>query len=186
MKLVGCGMLEREVRWLVQRNGWQVAPQFLEAQLDVDPEALSAALGAALAGPATEAPRVVYGQCHPQMEAILEATGAIRIDGQNCIELLLGAERYTEELANGAYFLLEQGARTWETVLDRAFGSRAVAREVFRGDRRSLLCLRTPCSGDFRHEAEALSACVGLPLRWEDVELTHLEARLAALVAGRP
>lgn len=53
--------------------------------------------------------------------------------------------------------------------------NREVIREIYQGDRGYLLCITTPCSGDFRDEAEEAGRLVGLPLRWLDVSLDHLE-----------
>ena len=56
-------------------------------------------------------------------------------------------------------------------------------RGIFQGDRRYLLAVRTPCSTDFSREAQAASDLVGLPLRWLDVSLDHLESVVATALA---
>ena len=59
------------------------------------------------------------------------------------------------------------------------FGTnREVIREMYQGDRNYLLCVSTPCSGDFRAAAEEAGRLVGLPLRWMEVSLDHLETVL--------
>ena len=122
---------------------------------------------------------VFYGACHPLMEKILDAAGTFRTEGQNCVEMLLGPERFTAELEQGAFFLLEEWARSWERIVTATFGTNwDVIREMYQGDRNYLLCISTPCSGDFRAEAEEAGRLVGLPLRWLDVSLDHLESVL--------
>lgn len=177
--LLGCGILKKEVGLLIKRNGWLLDTLFVDSILHVDFDALATTLQAAMARHAGRRTVVFYGACHPLMDRMLEDAGTLRTAGQNCVEMLLGHERFTAELAGGAYFLLEDWARRWDQMITRTFGNNdAVTKQIFQGDRSSLLCLRTPCSGDFSIEAEQASQRVGLPLRWLDVSLEHLETIL--------
>jgi hypothetical protein len=174
--LLGCGILRREIRLLLEKNRWPVDTAFLDSALHIDYAKLSDALTAALAQHAGRDMAVFFGRCHPFMDQIVAEAGAVRIPGQNCVEMLLGPKRFTEELQQGAFFLLEDWARRWDDILARTFrASEQVIRGIFQVDRRYLLGLRTPCSGDFQADAEAAGIKVGLPLRWLDVPLDHLE-----------
>lgn len=177
--LLGCGILHKEIRLLIERNGWPLDTLFADAMLHVDFDALATTLRAALARHAGRSIIVFYGACHPLMESMLKEAGAMRTEGQNCVEMLLGHDRFTAELTEGAYFLLEEWARHWDQMIARTFGPNdAVTRQIFQGAHRYLLCLRTPVSGDFSVEAKQASQQVGLPLRWLDVSLEQLEAVL--------
>lgn len=181
--LLGCGILQREVRFLIDKNHWPLDTDFLDSSLHVDFEALQAALQGGLKRNADRDVVVFYGECHPHMERMLEQAHTFRTEGQNCVEMLLGRERFMEELSNGAFFLMEDWARRWDEAIAKTFGSRpAVVREIFQLSNKYLLCLRTPCSGDFSAEAQQVGEKVGLPLRWMDVPLDHLEAVLRAVV----
>ena len=86
---------------------------------------------------------------------------------------------YPPNSPQGAFFLLEDWACRWDAILARGMGTNLkVIRNIFQGDRQYLLALRTPCSGDFREAAEAAGRRVGLPVRWRDVSLEHLERAL--------
>jgi hypothetical protein len=90
-----------------------------------------------------------------------------------------------EELSNGAFFLLEDWALRWDEVIGKTFGSNPeVVREIFQLSSKYLLCLRTPCSGDFTLPAQEIGLKLGLPLRWMDIGLDNLEAVLRQ-AAGR-
>lgn len=184
--LVGCGILHKEVDALIARNGWQLEPKYLASalhnHLDRLADRLQDALGKErLAGHET---LVLYGECHPLMGRILERHGTVRTAGQNCIVQLIGYERFMEELSQGAYFLLEDWALTWEPMITKAFGTNlAVVREIFHSSHRFMLAVRTPCSGDFTAAAEAAARFVDLPLRWMDADLAHLEAVLSEALA---
>lgn len=178
--LVGCGILKKEVDFLIRKNEWPLKTLFFDSALHVDFDKLGKSLTAALSRHREENIIVFYGTCHPLMEQMLAEAQTFRTRGQNCCEMLLGHELFTEELAKGAYFLLEEWARRWEHILARTFNTKNLdlIRDIFQGDRKYLLGLRTSCSGDFTAEAEAAGRMVGLPLRWLDVPLDHLEAVL--------
>jgi hypothetical protein len=181
--LLGCGILQNEVKWLVKKNAWPLDTVFLDSILHVDFEKLASNLNAALDKHAGRKITVLYGACHPQMDAILASRQLRAIPGQNCVEMLLGHMRFTAELANGAFFLLEEWARRWQFVMSHAIGTNPhIVRNVFQNDRRYVLALRTPCSGDFSALAQNIADQVGLPLRWADISLDHLEQLIQAAI----
>jgi hypothetical protein len=181
--LIGCGILKREVRWLIEKNHWPVDTLFLDSALHTDFDKLSKCLTSALARNRGRNVIVFYGTCHPLMEKILGEAGTFRTPGQNCVEMLLGHARFTEELLKGAFFLFEDWARRWEKITLKTFGnSPNVARAIFQEDRKYFLGIRTPCSGDFKAKADAAGRMMDLPVRWMDVPLDHLEAVLQSLI----
>jgi hypothetical protein len=184
--LVGCGILQREVSWLISKNDWPMDTLFLDSALHIDFEALSRVLRTALSSNQGRNIMVFYGACHPLMEQVLEDANTFRTEGQNCLEMLLGHVLFTEQLCDGAFFVLEEWARGWNHIMTKTFGrNRQVIREIFQGDRQYLLCLKTPCSGHFLEEAEEAGKQVGLPIRWMEVSLDHLESVLLAAIAGK-
>lgn len=188
LHMVGCGILHKEVDFLIRRNGWDVETRFLDSALHNYFGRLYSELDAALDAEEHQGHRCVvfYGSCHPRMDGILERHHTLRTQGQNCIVMLLGYERFMEELAKGAYFLLEDWALTWEPMITQAFGSNiAVVREIFHSSHKFIAAIRTPCSRDFTSAAEAAARFVDLPLVWMDANLDHLEAVLADAIAGK-
>lgn len=186
--LLGCGILRREVRLLCERNQWALERRWLNPDLHGRTLQLGRSLSLALAAHAGRDVIVMYGCCHPQMDDLVRQPRVRRVAEQNCITMLLGEEEFAREVTDGAYFLLEDWANDWIGNLQRAFGTRdlALVREIFRYDRRYLLALRTPCSGDYTAAAEAAAEVVGLPLRWRDCGLEHLERTLLAALATPP
>jgi len=184
--LVGCGILQKEVEFLLQKNGWRVETHFLDSALHNYLDRLSAELDAGLTAEERRGRDAVvfYGACHPLMDRILTQHRAPRTRGQNCIVMLLGYERFMAELSRGAYFLLEEWALGWEPMITACFGPNlAVVREIFHGSHQRMIALTTPCSGDFTAAAEAAARFVDLPLQWMEVDLSHLESVLADAIA---
>jgi hypothetical protein len=185
--LMGCGILKDEVRYLIDKNKWPVDTTFFDSALHCEFDKLSHCLTTGLSKHAERNVVVFYGACHPRMERILDEAHTFRTEGQNCVDMLLGNELFTRELLAGAFFLLEEWSHRWEYIVTKSFGTTnwEVIREMFGGDRKYLLCLRTPCSGDFSRDAEEAGRLVGLPLRWMDVSLDHLEAVLAEAITRK-
>lgn len=183
--MIGCGILHKEVDFLIRRNGWNVETRFLDSALHNYLDKLSTQLNSALEADEREGREsvVFYGSCHPRMEGILQRHHTLRTQGQNCIVMLLGYERFMADLSRGAYFLLEDWALTWEPMITECFGSNlAVIREIFHSSHKMMIAIRTPCSGDFTQAAEAAARFVDLPLEWLDVDLVHLESVLAEAI----
>lgn len=186
--MVGCGILRKEVDYLIAKHGWQVETQYLDSALHNYLGRLHEQLNAALSADQNAGRETVvfYGCCHPQMDGILDQHHTLRTQGQNCIVMLLGYEKFMAELAKGAYFLLEDWALTWQPMITEAFGNKlSVVREIFHSSHKFIIAIRTPCSGDFQAAAESAAAFVDLPLVWLDADLGHLEAVLAEAIARK-
>ncbi len=176
MLLIGCGILKAEILFLIEKNRWPLETCFLPSSLHVDFTRLESSLRAALGQHPHRRKVVFYGSCHPLMDTLLGDGAVVRTEGQNCIDMLLGTERFTRELMGGAFFLLQDWAEHWEQVIYPVFGSNPDAiSELFTSEHSRLLAIRTPCSTEFGAEARAVAELTGLPLEWTDVSLDHLE-----------
>jgi hypothetical protein len=69
--LLGCGILRKEIGFLLKKNRWPVETVFLDSALHVDFAELSRALSTALAACAGCNLLVFYGCCHPRMDQIV-------------------------------------------------------------------------------------------------------------------
>ncbi len=180
--LVGCSILHKEVDYLIKKNHWLIETHYLNSALHNYLDRLSKELNQALDEEALKGHNslVFYGSCHPLMERYLDSHQTCRTHGQNCIVMLLGYEFFMQELSKGAYFLLEDWALSWETMLSGFLGENiSVIREIFHSSHKYILALRTPCSSDYTHAAEKAASYVDLPLRWLDVDLQELESVMA-------
>lgn len=186
LTLIGCGILSKEVECVIRKNKWALKTQFLCSSLHMDFNKLNHAVTHSLKKYEARETIVFYGTCHPLLDRTLKDIGTIRTKGQNCIEILLGQKIFTEELSGGAFFLLEDWARRWKKITEKAFGTNPEIRAaIFQECHTSLLGIRTPCSGDFSDEAEEISREINLPLRWMDVSLNHLELTLKETIEAR-
>jgi len=178
--IIGCGILRKEIQFLIEKNNWQLETIWLPSGLHVNFDKLEQGLSKGLQQHNEEAAIVFYGACHPCMDQILSVAEVIRTPGQNCVDIYLGHDMFCRELEQGAFFLFEEWAINWKKIVGSVMpGDPEIMRSIFREAHTHLLAIRTPCSGDFRAEAEAVSHLTDLELRWVDVGLEHLEANLA-------
>jgi hypothetical protein len=86
MVMVGCGILHKEVDFLIKKNGWKVETQFLASSLHNYFDKLYAQLDAALDFDEQKDRKTIvfYGSCHPRMDSLLEKHHTLRTHGQNC------------------------------------------------------------------------------------------------------
>lgn len=173
--LVSCGIFRKEIKLIIKQNNWPVNVRFLDSSLHIDLDKLSKKLTHALSKLKKQKKLVVYGTCHPKMDDFLLNANAARTCGQNCVELLLGKERFSSELSKGAFFLFEDWAKRWEKISYDYFGNWDIMQEIFQDAHKYILCIRTPCSGNFETYADQVSNRVGLPLIWGDFDLVQLE-----------
>ena len=183
LTLIACGILQKEINVLISKNSWPVSPVYLPSGLHVDFAKLQHSLQKCLKHYGDQ-PRVVfYGACHPLMDQILGAANTIRTPGQNCVDIYLGSDLFSHELAEGAFFLFEDWALHWDDIVGGKQGlTPAVMRDIFLSAHTRLLAIRTPCSGDFTTQAGEISRRTALELRWIDVGLEHLERTLGTVI----
>jgi len=184
IKLLGCGILRKEIALLIEKNHWPIVTLLMSSGLHNDYQKLEKGLNGLLRKHLNDKTIVFYGCCHPLMNKFVAQGHSVRVNGQNCIEMLLGPEMFAEELQAGAYFLLEEWALNWQQRTSAVFGTNpAIIREIFQEDRKYFLGINTPTSGDFSVQAQDISRQVGLPLRWMNCNLDRLEMALANAIA---
>ncbi len=186
--MVGCSILHKEVDSLIKKNNWHLETHYLNSALHNYLGRLSKELNEALDEEALKGNNtlVFYGNCHPHMDRYLDSHQTCRTRGQNCIVMLLGYEYFMQELSQGAFFLLEDWALSWEKILTEFFGDNiSVIREIFHSSHKYILAIRTPCSSDFSRAAKKAASFVDLPLRWLDVDLQELEAVMAEAIQDK-
>jgi hypothetical protein len=183
--LIACAIFASEFGRLQASLRDRFDVRFLDSMLHMVPEELDCRIGEALAG--TDRPAVLlYGDCSPHMREFARSPDRSRTAGCNCIEILLGSERYRDLRRNGAFFLMPEWAQRWEEVFKQhlGLGDPALARDFMRDSARELVYLDTgsgPLPGELLEE---ISLFLGLPVRVERTGLDGLETALRTAVDG--
>ncbi len=113
--LISCGILQQEIRKLIEEKRLDVEPVFLDAGLHVVYAELEKALTSALEKHSEHAPNgiiVVYGDmCHHGIKRIVKKYGnTVKVDALNCIDCLLGGhQKLLEADPDCSHFYLSPG-----------------------------------------------------------------------------
>jgi hypothetical protein len=173
---ISCGIFREELLQLAREGRFAGNVRFLDAALHVNFDKLKTRLEAALeeARATGAAPRVLYGQCHPEMPEIIERFGARKLAAGNCLEAMVGAEEIARLNAEAKSFFLSAGwVNNWEEIF-------AMGRADFDFDFRSMF-------GSYRRivvfdsgiipldeeKIRAFSAFTGLPVERKQITLDH-------------
>ena len=95
--LISCGIVRKEIQKLIDEKKLDVEPYFLDAGLhavyvDLEKELIDALKKAQQK--AENGIVVVYGDmCHPRIKKIVKQYNAVKVDGLNCIDCLLGGHK---------------------------------------------------------------------------------------------
>lgn len=119
---VSCGIFKEEIEYLIRERRFDPNIVFLDAALHVDFDMLKERLTGALeeTRQAGVEIKVLYGQCHPEMEKILDHYGAKKIRAANCLEALVGREEIRRLDSEAKTFFLSAGwVNNWEEMFAR-------------------------------------------------------------------
>lgn len=113
--LISCGILQKEIEKLVEKESLKVETCFLDAGLHVVYTELEKEITAALEKSKDQASNgivVVYGDmCHPRIRKIVrQYKNAVKVDALNCIDCLLGGHKKLLEVDSKCnHFYLSPG-----------------------------------------------------------------------------
>jgi hypothetical protein len=121
--IIACGIFEKEIELLRPRLCFAFQAHYLAAGLHVDFDDLQRALAAKLEECRCSGARgiiVLYGQCHPHMDKILQPYHAALIDCQNCVDALITRQGMEEKAREGLFFYLSPGwLDAWKDIFRR-------------------------------------------------------------------
>ncbi len=116
VKVVGCSIFREEVEHVL---GADAVAAWLPAGLHVSDERLGAALAEALGS--GDGTLCLYGACHPDIDAMLEARGGRRLAAQSCVEAFLDpAER--AQMPERAFIMSPGWLREWRSIFVDGMG----------------------------------------------------------------
>ena len=187
--LLICGALGKEVKLLVEREGWDVDVYGVPAMHHFYPKKIVEAVDAKLEA---IAPRyrqvvVVYGDCGTAaaLEPVLDRHHAVRLRGPHCYEMFAGDDfdRIVDDRP-GTFFLTDWLTRNFERAVVRGLGLDRYPdlKPVYFRNYTDLLYLAQFPDKRLLDKAKEIGEFLGLPLEIRQVGLGELELRLRALV----
>lgn len=187
---IACGALVRELRAIIDANGWDVDILGVPALLHNRPERIPGAVRARIREAVEQYERVtvVYGDCGTGglLDAALAEEGVSRIAGPHCYEMYAGED--FEELSRaeqGAFFLTDFLVREFDGIVIRGLGLDRFPqlRDDYFGNYQRAVYLAQQDSPALRAKAAEAAAQLRLPLEVRFTGYGALASRLVELHA---
>lgn len=182
--LVGlcCGIFSRDLEQLYRQDVLDFPLVYVDSMLHMDPPQLEERLREELARLLADGKQVIllFGDCHARMFQHEEERHVVRLQGSNCIEILLGAERYREIRHRRSFVLLYEWTERWREIFVKEMGLDQATAHMFMPEYHDeLLYLDTGINPVPVTSLEECAAYCGLPFRIERVDLTPLLEAIA-------
>lgn len=173
-RALACSILRPEIDAVMaelSQEGYEVAVSYLDSALHMKPRKLEAVLAEQLA----PEDMIFFGDCCAGMTDF-ERAGHVRVSVPNCMEWLLGRERYRQLMEAGAFFVQREWAERWQSILQEELGlvDKSLTQEFFGGMHKMLVYLDSGMAPVPEAQLAEMSAYTGLPVQCEVVSLDPL------------
>ncbi|HEU65798.1 MAG TPA: DUF1638 domain-containing protein [Chloroflexi bacterium] len=160
---------------------------YLPSLLHLKPQELQNRLEKAIASAKKSNERIIclYGDCFPGINDFCWQHEVFKVPGHYCYDMLLGSERFQQliEETAGTYFAEKEFLLNFEEYCVRPLEleDEEMRRDYF-GQYQRLLYVRQPSDPDLMQRAGEVADFLGLSLDVGDVDYSHLEKMLTALL----
>jgi Protein of unknown function (DUF1638) len=174
---IACTAVRPELKRLTAEGLIDFPIHYISSSLHMRPDKLQSAMAELIEKEQAPDKRIVliYGDCHPYIEDMTDGDRVARVRATNCVEMLLGKNRYKDLIKNGSFILLPEWTKRWHEIFGQFPGtSRETAMEILRCQHTNLVYANT---GERAIPYEALKTCsayTGLPFEIIDTSLDHL------------
>jgi hypothetical protein len=190
--VLACGALAREVRAIVQANGWaHVVVRHLPAKLHAAPRQIAPALEQALEEAAGRYDRVfvAYADCGTTgaIDRVCDRYGATRLAGAHCYAVYAGLAEWDrlQEEEPGTFYLTDFFVRNFDSFVGRPLGldrRPELIRDIL-GNYRRVVYLAQTVDPALRERAEACAAALGLAFEYRPTSYGGLARSLSSFAA---
>jgi Protein of unknown function (DUF1638) len=190
--VVACGALAREVRAIVQANGWEhVEVRHLPAELHATPKRIPPALEEALEEAAGHYDRVfvAYADCGTTggIDKVCARYGATRLEGAHCYAVYAGLAEWDalQEEEPGTFYLTDFFVRNFDSFVGRPLGLDRYPEligDILRNYRRVVYLAQSDDLA-LRERAEECAASLGLAFECRPTGYGRLAPSLSSFVA---
>ncbi len=178
VRIISCGIVKKELEEIIDRRSWDLEVTYLTSSLHMHPDTLYERIAQLLDKYGENPIVLVYGVCHPFIDRLIDRKRVFRIDAQNCIDMLVGREVFTDELSSGGFFLLEGWVDNWNEMVSLSLGDDIDGiREVFYSQFNHLVAVDL-ADERYREKVSEISSSLGLEVKWIPKDSANLERLL--------
>lgn len=115
---IACSIFKNEIIEILKTIPAAIEVKFLSSMLHMKPREICKKLQQMKSSINFDAEQVclIYGDCCPEINNLENENGVVRTEGINCIEIILGSEKYRKLRKEGVFFLMPEWTLRWEEV----------------------------------------------------------------------
>ncbi len=184
---IACSIFKRELEMLQDRGDLDIEVRYLDSMLHIYPDKLYKLLESVLQREVRQDRQILllFGGCHPFMKEQETLPGVSRVQGMNCIEIMLGHDKYKRLRKEGAFILLPEWTQRWREIFNHELGLNQKVAKDFMGDLHTkLIYLDTGLIAIPHDKLEALSSYTGLVHEIMPVDLGNLLTSIRKTMEG--
>jgi hypothetical protein len=183
MTILACSIFRKKLEAMEQAGQLPIAVAYLPSLLHMEPTRLEQEVRQHIDSLQQKKRQVVllFGDCHPSMLDMQKLPGVCRVEGLNCVEIMLGKAKRRELLREGAFILFHEWAVHWKNVFKELLGlqPREVA-EVMQESHKKLVYLDTGLAPIPHRHLQECSDFFQLPLEILPVTLSSFQELMLA------
>ncbi len=178
---IACSVFQLELEALRASGKISLPVHYLNSMMHMQPELLNEKLSHEISDIIADGDDVLllYGECHNYMDTVEKIDSVHRVHGCNCVEIMIGNERFNELLNDGAFFLIYEWAIRWRTIFENELDLKGqTAKDFMREMHKYLLYIDTslrPVPEKLLNEA---SEYLGLPWHTLKIDTSELEKNI--------
>lgn len=179
--IIGCSVLKDEIEDLRNKFWSDWSAKYLPSDLHMRPNSLAQKVGLLVHQELSKGRKIVlaYGDCCHLMASLEKETGVVRVKGVNCIDLILGRDRYRQMITEGFFFLLPEWTSRWFEIFSDELGlSPDNASDLMGEMHTKLVYLDTGIIPVPYDQIEACSRFCGLPYMVTKTSLVILQDKI--------
>ena len=171
--LLACSIFTNEISMLQQEGLILYPVEYIDSSYHMAPVKLQAELDKIITKNLNKELQMVLvlGECHARMDQT-EIAEVKRTFGINCIEIILGKERYHQLRSEGAFFLMPEWTSRWENIFLQELGLTKENAEMIMNEMHTKLVYLDTGVQDIPWDTlDEIKHFTGLPMKVEKVNL---------------
>ena len=143
---ISCSIFRDELNKVLSEAEIEIPVKYINSMLHLEPEKLREALDTKIDGEIRCGKEILllFGDCHHYMDSYKSNSAIKRVCGVNCIEILIGKEKYQELTKDGAFFFINEWSIRWREIFESQLGlNENIAKSFMQDMHKYLLYINT-------------------------------------------
>jgi len=131
---IACGIFQKEIEKLKEEGKIDTPFIFIDSMYHIYPEQLKIKLEKEVKKYSEKDIILLYGDCYSNMVDMEKHKNIKRVKGINCVEIILGTEKYKKLRKEGAFFFMPEWILRWRDIFQNHLGLTEVTAKMIMQD----------------------------------------------------